>query len=636
MATIFDYIEMKYDDLTTQINTWLSGTYNKAGINLNSSSPYGQIINVVKEIFQHLMLYLKNTLKVLDINKTQNKKVALQTARIAGHNPGRSISATGTLKFTLKQGIDIDKKIKDSTITLNERTVIKNKTNSLKYTTTSGKQIFQIIPNKTFYVPIIQGFYETQEFTASGLKNQSFSVNIPGSSELENSNFTITNNGRYIQVKDHLYDMLPGEYSCYVRTGFNGGIDIYFGNGDFGFIPSPGSIIKVDYILSDGADGEILNPQLNDWKFETDLIDGLGNSLDVDELFNISIETDINFGADGESLSFTKSAIPHVSRNFVLGTPEQFTYHLLKLNMFSKVHVYNKLSDNDFTVSDTMVEDSLKSLRKNITNNVNSDILLSNINNLNYLYSKYKTNLNDNEIYLFLIPNIMKYFNENINYFNIPFDAFYLDENEKSKVLDYLRQLGTLSITTNINIVQPTISRYIMHIFIRSVGSTEENIKQNVIDRLSDYFLTNNRTDRIPKSDLISIIKDVDGVDSTSVFFVSEKNEKYHKKAIDLGIIKENKKIPKYNSEKKEWIYEPTKNKSSLSRGTITTNNTNKEKIDYDPKILLGLDKIHGDIIIDEGEYVIIRGGWKDRNDIYYNENPHENGTLNSINIVFK
>jgi len=634
MANVFNYIELKYEDLSNQISEWLSGTYHKAGINLNSVSPYGQIINVVKEIFQHLILYLKSTLKVLDIETTQNRKVALQTARIAGHNPGRSISATGTLKFTLKQGIEIDKKIKGSTITINNRTVIKNKTNSLKYTTLGGKQNIRITDNRVFYISIIQGVYETQKFTGTGLKNQSFSVNIPGYKEIENFNYIIKYNSNNVRVKDHLYDILPMEKSCFIRTGFNGGIDIYFGNVNFGFVPHKGSTIEVQYLLSDGADGEILNPITNDWKFEDDLIDGEGNSLNVDDLFNIEIETNINFGADGESLAFTKSAIPHVSRNFVLGTPEQFTYHLLKLNMFSKVYVYNKLSDNNYSIDDNVIENSLKKLTENIKNNVNDDVLLNNIDTLNNIVSKYKTNLNDNEIYLFLIPDITKYFNQDINYFNIPFDAFYLDNDEQSKIKRYLRQLGTLAITTNLKIVQPTISKYIIHVFIRSFGNNE-NIKQEVIDKLSDYFLTNTRNDRIPKSDLITIIKNINGVDSTSVYFVSEKNEKYHKKGIDLGIIKENKSIPKYNTKSKEWIYEPTKMKSSLSDGTRTIKNKTYYKKSYNPVSLLGIDSIHGDIIIEEGEYVVIRGGWKDRNGIYYNENPLENGILNSINIVF-
>ena len=221
ISKTFDFIEIKYTDLTNQINRWLQSTYKKSALNLNTASPYGQIINVLKELFQHNIIYLKNTIKVLDIDQTQNKKVALQTARIAGHNPGRAISATGTLKFTLKPGLDISKEIKDSVVIFENGLIMKNKTNSLKYVANMNveKNIFPLsVTNSSFFIPIIQGFFESQNFTGNGRPNQSFSVNIPGNKQVENFNYSIKYNGNLLTIKDHLYDMSPNELSCVVRT----------------------------------------------------------------------------------------------------------------------------------------------------------------------------------------------------------------------------------------------------------------------------------------------------------------------------------------------------------------------------------------------------------------------------------
>ena len=157
-----------------------------------------------------------------------------------------------------------------------------------------------------------------KEFGITGRENQSFSVNIPGNKQVENFNYYVRYNGINLTIKTHLYDLLAAEYSCYVKSGFNGGIDVYFGTHNFGFIPSNGSVIEVEYILSDGASGEILNPVANDWKVDGILTDGQGNQLDADKLFNIFVENDINFASDGESVAFTKAAITHVSRSFVL------------------------------------------------------------------------------------------------------------------------------------------------------------------------------------------------------------------------------------------------------------------------------------------------------------------------------
>jgi len=495
------------------------------------------------------------------------------------------------------------------------------------------KNIYPLsISNNTFYIPIIQGVYEKQRFTGTGRENQSFSVNIPGNKQVENFNYYVRYNGLSLTIKTHIYDLLAAEYSCYVKSGFNGGIDIYFGTGNFGFIPANGSVIEVEYILSDGASGEILNPVANDWKVDGNFTDGQGNSLDADKLFNIYVENDVNFASDGESLEFTKAAIPHVSRNFVLGAPNQFIYHLNKLNMFSKVNAFNKLDDNNFSITETVIEDCVKKINMSINNNDSKDNILIALNNFNEKYAQYKNNSNDNEIYLFLIPEIKKYFNDTINYFNISTDAFYLDEYEQGKITNYLRQIGTLSISTEMIIVQPTITKYIMNVYVRRFDyANEDTIIQEIIAKSSDYLLNNNRFDRIPKADFISLFKGIDGVDSASVYFVSKKNEDYHKKAADLGYVQPPQQS-KFNSSNTTPV--PPVTQPILTQSTKIKNGVYVDNSAYDPKLVLGLDPIHGDIICEKDEYAIIRGGWRDRKGIWYNEDMLDN-SLNGINIVF-
>ena len=67
-----------------------------------------------------------------------------------------------------------------------------------------------------------------------------------------------------------------------VRTGFNGGIDVIFGNGGFGHIPEIASAINVNYIKTDGSNGNIYRRTPNDFKFIDDVFDG-----DPDAYWNI-------------------------------------------------------------------------------------------------------------------------------------------------------------------------------------------------------------------------------------------------------------------------------------------------------------------------------------------------------------
>ena len=208
------------------------------------------------------------------------------------------------------------------------------------------------------------------------------------------------------------------------------------------------------------------------------------------------VETNIQFSSDGESVEYTKSVIPYVSRNFVLATPAQFIYHLRKLNMFSKVNAFN----------------TLDMIKIDIDSDGNLD------------------NININEMYLYLIPRITDYFSTDVNYFNVPFDAFYLDQTEKDRIISYLKIQGIISITSSIKVIDPKIKKFIVNIFIRRFeDSTEDNIRENVINILSTYFANYARYDRVIKSDLIAQLKFIDGIDSVNLEFVGKDNEDYHK-----------------------------------------------------------------------------------------------------------
>jgi len=597
----FNFIELQYEKLNEQINNWLQVVYNKSDIQFDVSSPYGQILTVAKELFTHNIIYLKNSLEQINIETSQDERTIRYISRIAGHNPTRSVAASGVLKFKVKGGINISEELETSnpSIMVRNKTVIKNETNSLQYSINLGtidSNIYPLNNNSVFYLNIIQGKWEVQRYTSNGLAGQSISVNVGNNSKIDNFNYAVYVNNIRLTIKEHMWDMLPDEFSCVSKTGFNGGLDIYFGNGDYGFIPSEGSIIRIEYLLTNGVTGEILNPILNDWKFETPVYDNNRNEVKMSDLFDIDVYKDVGFASDGEDTETTKSLIPIISRNFVLATPDQFIYHLTKLGIFSQVDAFNKLQDNDFSFYTTnqKVKNKIKRLKKGITENKNKTDLLNIVQEINKDYGKFWNNTNDNIIFLFLIPKIRKYLSNSVNYFNLPIDVFSLDDYEKQKVKNYLNAQGILSMTTEIRIIQPKISRYICKVFVnRFEESNEDNIRQRIINVISNFMLNNSRIDRIVKSELIFQIKNnIDEIDSVDIQFISKKNEQYH-----------------------------------ATRGSSIGES-------YNPNKILGIDKIHGDMILEKDEYPLIRGGWSDRNKNFYSDKLKNNG-LSSINIRF-
>lgn len=557
------FIEITFERAKNEIQRYLKNEYAKADILFTNASPYGQILGVVENLHQLSLLYLKNTIKQFDLSNPNslNEKIIRNAAILAGHNPGRSISATGTLKFTLKTNIDLDKELPGGRITFKNRMPLKNKTNGLEYLFNIGteKVTYKVTPNFQFFIPIIQGKWLNTTFTGTGTINQSYSVNIRGQRDVENFNYEVLVNGEFWSVKKHLYELLPDEKACVVRTGFDGGIDIIFGNGGFGMIPKIGEIIQVNYIETNGAVGNIFRRTFNDWKFIEDAIDGFGRTIDPTKIFDISIYTDINFGADKENLLFTRNILPIVSNNFVLGLPQQYAYEIKKLGVFSHVNAYEEYG---------------------VT-------------------------------YIVATPNIKLFKSQNANYFTVDKRAFELDNYEKSKIDKYLRTAGNIQLTKKYVITNPVLSYYVMNVFIVTYSdSSIQSVSNEIINKVSEYFLDFNKMDRVPKADLIKEIISLYDIHSVDVQFVSRKNEEYHKAQITR-----------------------IKNKKNLSASRLNVNISVKSDPGYNPNEKKGLDPVLGDILFEPNEIPIIRGGWYDRNDVYYSDNIDDKG-LKSINII--
>jgi hypothetical protein len=562
----FNFVEITYNNIKNSVEYYLRSEHNKGNLLFSPASPYGQILSVLENLHQMSFLYLKNTIMQFDIgDPTQNnERVVKNAALLAGHVPGRSISATGTLKFTLKTNIDLDKEVPGGRVTFSNKIKIKNNTNGLEYSFNLGveTQTHKITPNYQFYVPIIQGKWLIASRTGTGLPLQTYSVQGQGNSDIENFNIEVLVNGEYWSLKKHIYEMLPDEKACVARTGFNGGLDIIFGNGGFGAIPEVSARISIFYIQSDGSEGNIYRRTRDDWKIIDDVLDGNGDTIDLTKVFTIDIYTDINFGADKEDINFTKSILPISSNNFVLGLPQQYAYEIKKLGVFSHVNAYEKTGT----------------------------------------------------IFIVATPNIKLFKNTDSNYFTIDLRAFSLDDYEKSKIDKYLRIGGNLQLTRKYRVVSPVLSFYVMNVYVITYSdASDDSVNAQILDKISDYFLNLSRIDIIPKLDLIRTLSSLTDVHSIDIQFIAKKNEDYHKKA-------------KQDAENKMNQYN-TSFQTNISVTDIIP--------EYVPTETKGIDPFMGDILFEPNEIPIIRGGWYDRNGIYYSDDIDGSG-LKSVNIIKK
>lgn len=562
---VVKFSSISFTGIKDEIDRYLREEHNKAGILFSPASPYGHILSVLENLHQMSILYLKNAINQFDLSSpnSNNPRIIRNAAIFAGHNPGRAISATGTLKLSLKSDVSVDSDIPGGRITFSNKTQLKNDTNSLDYSLNLGTETLthKITPNYSFFLPIIQGKWTQKIFTSNGEQLQSFSISEIGTKDVENFNVEVIVNGEVWSIKRHIWDMLPDEQACVVRTGFNGGIDIVFGNEGFGAVPQIGTPIEVNYLVTDGSTGNIFRRTRDDWKFVGDVIDGNGETIDPTQVFNIDIYTDINFGADEENILFTKNILPIASNNFVLGLPQQYAYEIKKLGVFSHVNAYEKT----------------------------------------------------NTIFIVATPNVRLFKNQNADYFTIDLKAFELDRYEKSKIDKYLKTSGNLQLTRRYRIDSPKLSYYVMNIFVMPYSDAmDESVNAQILDKISEYFLDLRRIDRIPKLDIIRELSSIRDIHSVDVQFISKKNEDYHKENL-INIA----------------------NREQTFNSNYNTDISATRRPSYNPKEVLGIDPVLGDILFEPDELPVIRGGWYDRNNIYYSADIDGN-QMKSVNIIRK
>ena len=564
--SFFSKTRLRATQLFTDAFEYLQRTYDQARETFTPASPFGQILTVMANLGEMIFFYIEAVATELNISRARNIESIYGLSRLTGHDPTRGISARGIIGLRLNTSA--------STLLNGDFVQIMNGAsfevgnNGLTYFLSFDSDYIRLDKTtKTFVnVEMIQGEKEDQSFTGTGLPLQSY--NLSTKEPTDQFLVQVFVDGKLWKLVDSLYDMNPGEECAMVKTSVNGGLSVFFGNNQFGQPPALGARIRITYVKTRGVAGNIGGKQL-DIKFSEPGTDSSGEQVDLNEILSLNIVRNPNFGSDSEDPNFTRLIAPYQSNSFVLANPNNYIYYLSKYDFWSFIDAYN-------TKNDQYLDD-------------------------------------DNIIYLFLIPDVKKKLTSDLDYFSVPEVEFSMTPAEKEQTLEIINKSGRQVVTAEVRIKDPIIRRYALNIVVRWFENYDkDSIRIEIRKNLDDYFLNVNRRDRIPRSDIISIIENVEGIDSVNVFFISEENETAIRNGYyfipvygtdpvtDQRVLIENKKI----------ILEPGQ----------------------DPQ--LGLDSF-GDIIIENDELAIIRGGWKDRNGTYYEPTPEANA-ISSLNVFYK
>ena len=235
--------------------SYLSRVYKKAGNYFTTASPFSQILEVMAEMNEMLMFYIEDSTVEQNIYTAQQPESIHGLARLAGHDATRGFAATGEIRFRWKPGVTED--VAGSNLIIEPNTEIQYDNNGLVYFLRTDKDEFLLPKSSNDWVRanIIQGKLESQTLTSTGESMQSFNIQSKGTTD--HNLVKVSVNGEQWTKFNSLYEMLATDKGCLVKTGISGGIDVYFGTGNFGIIPPSGATIEIEYIKCDGAAGNL-------------------------------------------------------------------------------------------------------------------------------------------------------------------------------------------------------------------------------------------------------------------------------------------------------------------------------------------------------------------------------------------
>jgi len=543
--------------LIEQSVQFLSEKFDSATQVFTPASPFGQLLIVISNLMEMMMTYLSHAVEQLNLSTVRSAYGVHGLARLTGHDAYRGGSAKGIIQ--LKLNTSAAQFINGTYVKIPNYSKLLIEESGCTYFMNIASDYLRLNTDNTNYVNvhIIEGDREQQSFVSDGTALQSFNPIVNGMTD--NDNVRVTVNGREWKKVDSLYDMNTDEECFICKTSVSVGLSIFFGNGNFGKIPPSGSEIVVSYIKTSGLGGNLGSKNLT-YKFSDMGIDESGQEVDLNQVLLVNTVQEPILGSDYEDPEFTKLMAPHMSKSFVLATPENYISYLSRYNQFKFIDAFNTKDDG----------------------NINDD----------------------NVTYLRMLPDVKRRFTTDVDFFSLDEDKFLISETEKNSILTALEDSGRMLINSEVKFVDFRIKRYTINVILKCFEMVDkEQIRDTVRSKLNDFYLSINRFDMIPKSDLIAIIESIDGVDSCDVFFITQANEA--------------NKIAQRNAR-------------MGSAGIGVASISNKDIIDN----RIGFDEVGNLITSGKNTIYLPRGGWRDYNGNYFEPCP-TTGKLSNLNVIF-
>jgi hypothetical protein len=259
LPTTLNYTNKEYasirEELLKQVGIITKGRYT----NLNESDPGIALIELYMSMVDNLLFYQDMMIQELYLSTARQRRNVINLVRLIGYEFRGSTAATGNLSVVITPG----------TYPIYPVTILKGTQFSATGLTTNKQVIFTTTADGALssasdvkLLPVIQGIGAQDIFTATG--TASFKVKLTSSTVEKTSivvKLDISNTGYTLAELwtpvDSFYETTNISTVYKVEVDEYSQVSIIFGNGVFGRSPSLNTKIYVDYVVTNGSDGNV-------------------------------------------------------------------------------------------------------------------------------------------------------------------------------------------------------------------------------------------------------------------------------------------------------------------------------------------------------------------------------------------
>lgn len=338
---LFNTIATAYDRFDDTIKKYLSNVMGSIGMQYTHSQIFSVIFDGMKGIMQNAMFYIEDALTEQNIFTAVRQKSVYSLAKLSGYEPYYGCAAVGTIIGQINANMNLTNKTTKIYIQNYSRLI--NLSNGVTYLIILPTEYYVIDLAKPIIkheFKVVQGRVENNQYVAVGRPWET--INIETSELWDKEYLRVFVNGVEWEKCVSIYDMEERGQQYVLRTGFDGTIEIMFGNGNYGSIVTPGATIEIRIIKHVGSTGNVTSNSSASFRLQSLGYDTIGNSVNVNSYMTFTLQNPICGGTNSDNANFIKTVVGYNSRSLVLASEDNFKLFFRRFSFIGYVNCWSE------------------------------------------------------------------------------------------------------------------------------------------------------------------------------------------------------------------------------------------------------------------------------------------------------